>query len=195
MNALAPESEHLQRGMHGDVRLGADDDFDLRRAVEPARLDVPARALRECMAGGGERREVRRLAAGDEADTRSGGQAEELAQPAAGGLLGDGVRRRQDEETGVLVPGRGQPVDGDRHRQRAADHEAEVARAGGGDDARVGAARQVPEDRLGALARLRQSAAERPAHVVDGRGAADRTLRQALEVVAGDLRRAEQKVP
>ena len=83
MHPLATEPEHLQRGVHGNVRLRADHDFDLGAPVEAAGLDVPAEALRESMAGGGQGREIGRLAAGDEADARAGGQAEEFAQPAA----------------------------------------------------------------------------------------------------------------
>ncbi len=95
----------------------------------PCRSTSQPAARQHAVAGGGQGREVGHRGAGHEPDARAGGQAEQLDQPAAGDLLGDRGRRREDVQAGVLVPGRGQPVGAERGRQAAADHEAEVARA------------------------------------------------------------------
>ncbi len=70
-------------------------------------------------------------------------------------------------ESGVLVPRRHQPVGGERGGQRSADHEAEVTRACGRDDARFGAGGQRVDYRGGGLTMFGQRPAEDSA---DGRG-------------------------
>ena len=115
------------------VGLVADDDVDLRRA-DRAHDDSTSQptTLEDHVAGGGEGDDVaraprrpsgrRRRRAGR--PSRSSIQSPAICSTAA--AAGDVAWR-----TGVLVPGRGQPVGGDRGRQRAADDEAEVARPGG----------------------------------------------------------------
>ncbi len=63
-------------------------------------------------------------------------------------------------DPGVLVPGAGQPVRGERGRQRPADHEPEVARPGDPDDTRLGVAREALDARR-AVPRLRPGAVRR----------------------------------
>ena len=66
----------------------------------------------------------------------------------------------------VLVPRRRQPVRGQRRGQRAAGHEAEVARAGGGDDPGLRARDELVDDLLGRDAVVGQLARERRAQLV-----------------------------
>jgi hypothetical protein len=54
---------------------------------------------------------------------------EHTIEPAACHFLGDRGRRRGEGEAGVLIPGGGEPVRGEGHGDRAADHEAEAAPA------------------------------------------------------------------
>ncbi len=60
----------------------------------------------------------------------AGRQPEQLRQPGAGHLLGDRRGRPDHVQAGVLIPGAGDPVRGDRRRQSPADHEPEVAGPG-----------------------------------------------------------------
>ncbi len=141
--ALATESEHLERGVDRDVRPFVGDDRDRRGALQSLPLDVPADASQDAVACRGERREVGHRRPGHEPDARLGRQPEQLDEPAAGDLLGDRRGRRDDVQAGVLVPGAGQPVGAERGRRAAADDEAEVARTGTRDEARVGGGRRA----------------------------------------------------
>ena len=133
-----------------EVRLVADDDRDRRRAEQAVGLDVPAGALEHRVARRGERREVRHVAPVTNAPRGSGGQAEHVEQPLERDLLE--VRRagRRRIEPGVLVPRAGQPVRRERRRQRAADHEAEEARAGHRHRRRAIRSRRAPRARAAA---------------------------------------------
>src|SRR5438093_1451383 len=132
--------------MNGDVRLGADNDVDGRRAVHPLFFHVVALAAEDRIASGGKRGEVRHLASGDEANARLPGQIEQIEEPFARYLFDDRDGWRSHEETRVLVPRAGDPIRCERDRQRAADHEAEVARAGASDgDQQIGFARAVTD--------------------------------------------------
>ena len=123
------EAEQPQRLQQRDVDLVADEDADGRRAGQPVLLDVPARAREHAVAGGGEPDQVRHRRAGHEADAGVAREPERLEQPARGDVLHGGARGRDDAAEVRAVPGRDEPVGGDRHGQRAAGHEAEVARA------------------------------------------------------------------
>ena len=117
------------------------------------------------MACGGEADEVGHLSAGDERRRRAVGQAEQVDEPAGGDVLGDRGGRGERDEPGVLVPGRGEPVGRERGRVRAADDEAEVARAGGGDDPALGTFGERLDDRGGILGVLGERTAERGAQL------------------------------
>ena len=90
------------------------------------------------------------------------GMPQEVDEPLAGDLLGDRAPQGRRRTGRVLVPGRGQPVGGQRRRDGTADDEAEVARRPGsrppprcpprrvGDDlARRRSGRQEPGRRAG----------------------------------------------
>ena len=102
------------------------------------------------LACGGERRDVRHLAAGDERVRHATGKLEQLAQPLARNLLDDRGRGRRREQAGVLVPRRRHPVGSERSRQRAAEHEPEPPSAGHARDAGI----RVGHELLEHLARV-----------------------------------------
>jgi hypothetical protein len=127
------QPEHPAGDADGDVRLLAREHAQRRGAGKAVRLDVPPDVAQDRVSRRSQAGEVRHLASGDEADAAAGRQPEQLAHPPGGHLLGDRERRGGRVAAGVLIPGGGQPVGGDRDRQGAADDEAEIARAGRGD--------------------------------------------------------------
>ena len=191
LDGVAPEPEQPQRVEHGDVRLLAGQHAQPRRALEAARLDVPARPREHRVARRRQRRDVGHLGAGDEARRDVGGKPEQLAHPAGDGLLRRGGRRRHHVQAGVLVPGRAQPVRGQRDRQRAARDEAEVARPGGGHEPGLGRRGERLEHRH----RIRPRGGQRTAEPVRGAGGPHGALGEAGEVGRGELPRpAEQQL-
>jgi len=79
---LGAEAEELQGGEHGGVGVLADQDADRRCAGQTARLDVPSDIVQHLVPGRGEPDEIGQGRAGDEADRRLGGKAEDIEQPA-----------------------------------------------------------------------------------------------------------------
>jgi hypothetical protein len=142
------EPEQPQRPVDGHVPLRADEHADLRRAREAVTADVPGDLVEHVPPRGGEAGHVRDLRARDEADRRFAGQTEQLEQPVAGDLLDHRGRRPADIEAGVLVPGGGEPVGSQCCRQRAADHEAEVAAAGRRHEAGLRSGGELVDDLL-----------------------------------------------
>ena len=127
---LRPEPEHAQRGQDRGVRLVADHDRDrsARPAARAPRRPSPTRSSTAWRAT------ARHVVFAiwppvTKPDAGLARQPEQLEQPAADDLLDDGRGRGQDVQPGVLIPRARQPVGRDRGRQRAADDEAEVARA------------------------------------------------------------------
>ena len=122
-----------------------------RRAGEPVAARRPSRprssTWNRAAASAGH---VRHLCPGDEADRslEQGVRAARRATPrvTSSTTEADGPA---DVEARVLVPGGGEPVRRERGRQRAADHEAEVAAAAHRDDARLGRGRELPHDLRG----------------------------------------------
>ena len=147
----------------------SDHHSDGRRTEETVGLDIPPGLPEHGVPGGGERAEVRHRGAGHERARAAGRQAQGLQQPAQGDLFEKGRAGGRAIEHGILVPGAGEPVGGERDGQGAADDESEEPRAGhahGGGRAdfveepqgfgrivRPGRERQVkraqPRDRLG----------------------------------------------
>ena len=126
--------------------------------------------------------------AGDERERPRAREAEQVGEPVAGDLLDDRRRGAGDVEARVLVPGRGQPVGGERRRDGAADHEAEVApardrdrrlaadRGEVGDDlARDRSGRRAPGRRAGRAARRRRPRERRAGRAGDSRKSAARS--------------------
>ena len=72
----------------------------------------------------------------------------------------------------------GQPVRGQRRRQRAAGDEAEVARAGAGDDPRIGARDQLVDHDVGRARRRRAARSQRGAQRFEVDRQADGPVRQ-----------------
>ena len=132
---VGADAQVAERDVDGDVALGTDHDPQRRRAGQPGALDVDADAGQHVVAGGGEADDVRHLGAGHQAERHAGRQAEQVDEPGADDLLGDGRGGAHDAEGHVLVPGGGEPVGGERGGQGAAGDEAEVAGAVGRDEA------------------------------------------------------------
>jgi hypothetical protein len=184
---VGAEAEEPERPVDGVVPVGAREDAERWRAGETAFLDVPAGAAQHLVPGGGERGEVGHLRAGDEPDGRVPRQAEEVEQPAAGDLLDRGGGRAHRVEAGVLVPGGGEPVGGERGGRDAADHETEVPAAAGGDQSGRGRGRERGDHVGGRCGRLRNRAAERGPH----RGRIDRDAHRT----AGQPGQVGERVP
>ena len=129
---LRPKPEQAERLDQRRVRLLADHDRDRRRAEQPVGLDVPA-AARRARRGGRRRARLKLaiVAPVTNAPPQLGGQPEQRRAASPARPL-RALRRPADRpsKAGVLVPGRRQPVGGQRRRQRAADDEAEEARPG-----------------------------------------------------------------
>jgi hypothetical protein len=162
---LGPQASLVVRGHDGDppatqpdqpegLRQGgvcslADDHLDLRRAEQPVGLDVPAQSGEQRVPGRGEAGRVRHRRPADERHAGLRGEPQEVDQPAAHDLVQLRRDRGHDRQGGVLVPGAGQPRAADSHRQRGADHEAEVAPAGGRDRRRAPDGVELVERRAG----------------------------------------------
>ena len=127
-NPLPPEAEVLEGRLERRMRLGADQDADVRRAEQTATLDVPADALEDRVTSSRERDDVREARTAGQPEAGVGGKPQQVEHPVAGDLLGGSGGRRRRVEDRVLVPRRGQPVGAYRCRQRPPDDEAEEAR-------------------------------------------------------------------
>ena len=166
------------------------DHRDRRGALQTQAFDVPADPREDPVPGRSEGREVGHRGSGHEPDARLGGQSEELHEPSPGDLLGDGGCGRQSVEPAVLVPGARQPVGADRRGQAPPDDEAEIARAGTGDESWFGGRGQVLDDRQ----RVARIVGQRTAHRRPERSqvdrSADRSGGERAQVGAGDIGRA-----
>ena len=162
------ESEEPQRREDGDVRLLADHDVDLGCSEQAARFHVPACAPQQRVACSGERREVRHLATGHEADAGSLGKPEQIEDPTRRHFLDDGSGRRGRVDPSVLIPGRGQPIGSQSCGQAAADHEAEISGSGRGHQSSIGGAGERLDHLPRRFARLGQRASESGAQGLGG---------------------------
>ena len=185
---LAAQPEVLEGGLQGGVRLVADAHPDLRRAEQAARLDVPALAGEDRVAGRGEGHDVRQPGPADEAEAGLGGQAQQVQHPGAGQLLHRGRGRGGRMEDGVLVPGGCQPVGSDRGGHGTADDEAEVARAARGDQAGLDGAGHLPDDGVRGPSFVLQRLAQGGHHGLRVDTRPDRSSGQSIEVPVGQLR-------
>ena len=171
-------------------------DPDLRRALEPLLLDVPAGRPKDRVTGCRHGREVGHRRAADEPDRRPARETEQVHQPVGDDLLDDGSRRRPEIEPDVLVPDRGEPVGGERRRHRSADHEPEVARPAHRHQPAVDPGREVVDDGPWVGPGHWEGTAEASPQVGDGRPGldADAPFRQPRPVVDRHLRGVTQEV-
>ncbi len=192
--ALTPQAQHLERGVDRDMGPLVGDHGHRGRALQALPLDVPAGGGEDTVPGRGKRREVGHRGAGHETNARLGRQAQQFDEPSTGDLLRHGGRRRDDVQRCVLVPGRSQPVRGQRGRQAPADDEPEEARAGRGDQAGVRGRRQAFDH----LERIRRALRDWPAKGVAQRGqvdrSADRTILKRAEKVVGEASGSAQEL-
>ena len=190
---VGSEPEEADGAVDRAVALGSGDHADRRRSGEAVCLGVVAGSLEHVVARGGKRRPVRHLAARHERERRLLGNPEQLLQPAPGDLFDDRGGRGRQGEPGVLVPDGREPVRRERDRERAADHEAEVAPARHLGQPRLG----VAGERLDHLERVGRPFGKRRveglAQLVDRRLGPDGQVRNGLDVRDSELRGALQQ--
>jgi hypothetical protein len=142
-----------------------------RSTGQPVRLDVPAGVGQHAMAGGRQGDGVRALRAGGDPERGVRRQAEQISDPIGDHVLRRGGRGRAHRVERHLIPAGGEHVGLRRGVERAADHEAEVARPRRRDQRRLHHVDQLVDyrGRVGAL--VRERAAERRAQRrrIDGR--------------------------
>ncbi len=144
---------------------------------------------------------VRGLAAGHEADGGVSGDAEEILQPDARGLLGHRSRRRGHRVEADLIPSRREQIRTHGGVDRPTDHEAEEAWPRGRDQPGCRGSLQLVEDLGGVDGIVGQRPVERCSQLVEvdhrmdarfreaGAVAGDRTGRATDQVRQGVLRR------
>ena len=137
------------------------------------------------MARGSQAGEVRHLATGHEAHTALARQVEQVQQPSRRDFLQRCRKRRDHVDARVLVPGGHQPVRRQRHRQRAPDDEAEVARRRTRGSAAFCLCSEQVEDCEGVLAVRRSWCVERGDHLLTAGLGADEALGQVAQKGAG----------
>ena len=190
----APDPEVAQRPVDRRVPHRADENRDRRRPGEPVLQEVPASRGQDMLTCRGETGEVSGLAARDERERRVLRDPEQLLRPRSGGVLDHDRGRAESDQPEVLVPGRHQPVRGERDRQRSADHEPEVAAALARDDAGV----DVRCELLDHLQRIRravgQRAVEHLAELADTGTGVHGSRVQRVEVVCRQLGGTAEKV-
>ena len=115
LDLRAADPEVAQGAVDGDVALLADEDADARCALEPVALRGPSppRARTRCRAAASAVMCAIWQPVTKPAETPAGKQ-EQLAQPLERDLLDDAGARRRPDQAGVLIPGRGEPVGGER---------------------------------------------------------------------------------
>src|SRR5918912_518868 len=104
------------------MALATRQDSDGRSAEQPLLLDIPPASGEERMTGGRKAGDMRHLAASDEREASTGGEAQDIFQPEARNFFDDSRGRPAGVKRGVLVPGRGQPIGGQSGRQRPTDY-------------------------------------------------------------------------
>ena len=186
------EAEVAQGQVDAVVTLGADDHPHPRRTGEPVGADVPALAPQHLSAGRGQAGEVGHRGSGGVADRAGGGEPQQVEQPGAGHVLHGRVGRSQVAQAGVLVPGAGQPVGGQRCRVAPADdHPVE---APGRHRGQAGLARTRPAGRRPRWRRWVRSGSSVPSRATisstDACGGTGRSSSEASQVTACSWARA-----
>ena len=194
MDGGSADSEEPQRPVERRVSILPGDHADQRRAVQAVTLYIPSNTGKEVVTGRGETGEVSHLPAGDESERGALGQAEQLLQPSSGDLLDDSRRGRRERQTGVLIPGRREPVGRDCRRNGPADDEAEEPSARRGQQARIGVASKLLDDLERVRGLLWQGTAKRGPQLVDRCLGPHRSLFERVEELGCDLRRAPQQI-
>ncbi len=183
----AADSEQPQRAGQRHVALLPDDDAERGRAREAFLAQVVANALVKGLARRRERGDVGHLTARDEREGRLRRQAEQLEHPAPGDRLERRDGRCRLGEAGVLVPRGDEPVGSEGCRQRAADHEAEVAARAHCGETRLGGGRELVDERERVRALVGDGAVNGLQHRRVVRVRPDRAGRERVDVVGGEL--------
>ena len=166
---LGRAEAQVAQGQHDrSVALGADEHPHPRCAGESVGRGVPARSLEHAVPRRGEAGEVRHRGAGDEADGGARGQPEQLQQPGRRDLLDADHARGGVAHAGVLVPGRDEPVGGQRGGQGRAHDPAEEPAGGVRHEAGLDGGGEPVDDLGGRAAVRRERGAEPGGGVVRG---------------------------
>ena len=179
------EAEVAQRQVDGVVPLGTDQDAYAGRVDEALGRDLPAVAAQHLVAGGGQAGEVGRRAAGDESDRAARREPEQVDQPRLGELLDRGVGGGEDPQPGVLVPAAHQPVDGERGRVGAADHEAEEPASRHRRQSGLAGGRELVDDRRSVGPANGQLALQTSGHLLGGQAWRHGAVRERGEPLEG----------
>ena len=127
------------------MHLLADHHAHRRSPEQPLPIGVPSRAPQQLTPSCRQAAEVGHLRTGHEADVRARGETKQLQDPPGSDLLGDRNRWRGDVHTAHLIPRGNHPVSTQRDRERAPDHEPEVARSSRGHEPGIGIGSQLLE--------------------------------------------------
>src|SRR3954464_15793835 len=111
------------------MRFGADNYRNRGRTEKSVSFRIPAGLFEDAMSRGRERAKIRDGGAGDERATAFKRKPKNVEQPAQRDFLEQRCCWSGTPKTGVLVPGSREPVARNRNGERAADDEAEKARA------------------------------------------------------------------
>ena len=194
-DAIAPEAEVLEGRLQRGMGLRPDEQRDLRRPIEAARLDIPAHPSEHGMAGRSKGDHVGQASTAGQAEAGVRGQAQEFQQPLTRDLFDRRSGRRCRVQDGILVPGSRQPVGSDGGRECPAEDEPEVARTTGRHQPWLDGLGHLSDDDVGREAVIRQGAAE-------GLDDPDRigawphvAVWQPAEVLAGEFERDLQGPP
>src|SRR5215469_9297648 len=130
------------------MAIAAGKDGDRRRSRETAIFDDPSGACEHRVARRGEAGYMGHLASGDEGEAGALWDAEEILQPRAGNLFSERGGGATGVDTGILVPGGGEPIGCECGRNGAADHPGVETSAGIAHDAASGIGDKVGDNLL-----------------------------------------------
>ena len=184
---LAADPQQAERSLDRHVTLAPDHDPKRRRPGEPLFGEVPIRPPVDPVTRRREAGDVGHLAAGHEGERRLRRQAQQLEHPLARDRFEGRRRGGHLRQTGVLVPGRDEPVRRHRTGQRSADHEPEVAAGAHRDETFVRVAGQLLDDLERVGGAVWEWTVEQFVHPAVVAPRADVSRPEALHVVGGEL--------
>ena len=185
LDGVGAEADETHRAQHRLVPVLCCQHAQSGRAREALLLDIPLPLAQQLVAGGSKRRRMRHLRAGDERERCRRRDAEQIFEPRPADIFDDRFSGRGDIRRRILIPGGRQPIGGQRHRQRPADHPTEKARIGGAKNTGFGMTDKVVDNVLRGGWRLRQRAAELGAQFSNGCGGGDRAPVKRFDVASG----------
>ncbi len=192
---LLAEPEQTQAAVDRGVTLRPGHHRHLGCALEPVSADIPALVAKHGPTARGQPHRIAPLGAGHEADGGSAGYAEQILEPASCHILeSDGGRGRHLVER-HLVPTGGDHVCRQRRICRSADHEAEVPRSGGCDQAGPGGLDQLNDHVLEGPAVLGHLGIETRPHLITPPLRPHPHVGQGFSVIGDQIGRPMELIP